>query len=67
MTGIAPIDLTDPEQARKVVEDAVAAYGDCAHSRVLAVPYVSPVESAVIELALAAGWEIEAPQRLSYG
>src|SRR5258705_13929087 len=27
MTGIAPIDLTDPEQARKMVEDAVAAYG----------------------------------------
>ncbi|MGI8334279.1 SDR family NAD(P)-dependent oxidoreductase [Actinomadura scrupuli] len=27
MTGIAPIDLTDPEQARQVVEDAVAAYG----------------------------------------
>ena len=26
MTGIAPIDLTDPEQARQVVEDAVAAY-----------------------------------------
>ncbi|WP_200211400.1 SDR family NAD(P)-dependent oxidoreductase [Micromonospora coerulea] len=27
MTGIAPIDLTDPEQARQMVEDAVAAYG----------------------------------------
>jgi NAD(P)-dependent dehydrogenase (short-subunit alcohol dehydrogenase family) len=27
MTGIAPIDLTHPEQARKMVEDAVAAYG----------------------------------------
>ncbi|CAK4827071.1 unnamed protein product [Aphanomyces euteiches] len=27
MTGIAPINLTDPEQARKMVEDAVAAYG----------------------------------------
>ena len=27
MTGIAPIDLTDPEQARKMVENAVAAYG----------------------------------------
>ncbi|MGJ6964871.1 SDR family NAD(P)-dependent oxidoreductase [Streptosporangium sp. G11] len=27
MTGIAPVDLTDPEQARQVVEDAVAAYG----------------------------------------
>ncbi|MBB2748326.1 UNVERIFIED_ORG: NAD(P)-dependent dehydrogenase (short-subunit alcohol dehydrogenase family) [Microbispora rosea subsp. rosea] len=27
MTGIAPIDLTDPEQARQLVEDAVAAYG----------------------------------------
>ncbi|RED59377.1 NAD(P)-dependent dehydrogenase (short-subunit alcohol dehydrogenase family) [Cohnella lupini] len=27
MTGIAPVDLTDPEQARKLVEDAVAAYG----------------------------------------
>lgn len=27
MTGVAPIDLTDPEQARQVVEDAVAAYG----------------------------------------
>jgi NAD(P)-dependent dehydrogenase (short-subunit alcohol dehydrogenase family) len=27
MTGIAPIDLTDPEQARKMVEDAVVAYG----------------------------------------
>ena len=27
MTGIAPIDLTDPEQARTMVEDAVAAYG----------------------------------------
>jgi NAD(P)-dependent dehydrogenase (short-subunit alcohol dehydrogenase family) len=27
MTGIAPVDLTDPEQARKMVEDAVAAYG----------------------------------------
>src|SRR3981081_889060 len=25
--GTAPIDLTDPEQARKMVEDAVAAYG----------------------------------------
>ncbi|MEU8383089.1 SDR family NAD(P)-dependent oxidoreductase [Streptosporangium sp. NPDC048865] len=27
MTGIAPVDLTDPEQARRLVEDAVAAYG----------------------------------------
>ena len=27
MTGIAPIDLTDPEQAGTMVEDAVAAYG----------------------------------------
>jgi NAD(P)-dependent dehydrogenase (short-subunit alcohol dehydrogenase family) len=27
MTGIASIDLTDPEQARKMVEDAAAAYG----------------------------------------
>jgi NAD(P)-dependent dehydrogenase (short-subunit alcohol dehydrogenase family) len=27
MTGVAPVDLTDPEQARQVVEDAVAAYG----------------------------------------
>ncbi|MEV4296401.1 SDR family NAD(P)-dependent oxidoreductase [Microbispora rosea] len=27
MTGIAPVDLTDPEQARQLVEDAVAAYG----------------------------------------
>jgi NAD(P)-dependent dehydrogenase (short-subunit alcohol dehydrogenase family) len=27
MTGIAPVDLTDPEQARKMGEDAVAAYG----------------------------------------
>ncbi|MEU6430477.1 SDR family NAD(P)-dependent oxidoreductase [Microbispora sp. NPDC046973] len=27
MTGIAPVDLTDPEQARQLVEDTVAAYG----------------------------------------
>ncbi|MFC6080821.1 SDR family NAD(P)-dependent oxidoreductase [Sphaerisporangium aureirubrum] len=27
MTGVGPIDLTDPEQARRVVEEAVAAYG----------------------------------------
>ncbi|MET7396931.1 SDR family NAD(P)-dependent oxidoreductase [Dactylosporangium sp. NPDC005572] len=27
MTGLAPVDLTDPDQARRVVEDAVAAYG----------------------------------------
>ncbi|MET8434703.1 SDR family NAD(P)-dependent oxidoreductase [Streptomyces sp900116325] len=27
MTGIAPIDLTDPEQARQFVEDAVGVYG----------------------------------------
>ena len=27
MTGIAPIDLTDPDQAQKMIEDAVAAYG----------------------------------------
>ncbi|MGW2463593.1 SDR family NAD(P)-dependent oxidoreductase [Streptomyces sp. NPDC001761] len=27
MTGIAPIDLTDPEQARQLVEGAVSAYG----------------------------------------
>ncbi|GIH24814.1 short-chain dehydrogenase [Acrocarpospora phusangensis] len=26
MTGIAPIDLTDPEQARQVVDEAAAAY-----------------------------------------
>lgn len=26
MTGIAPVDLTEPEQARQFVEDAVAAY-----------------------------------------
>ncbi|OAS16481.1 SDR family NAD(P)-dependent oxidoreductase [Paenibacillus oryzisoli] len=26
MKGIAPVDLTDPEQARKMVEDAVVAY-----------------------------------------
>ncbi|MFD2614836.1 SDR family NAD(P)-dependent oxidoreductase [Paenibacillus gansuensis] len=27
MTGVAPIDLTDPEQAREMVEHAVASYG----------------------------------------
>lgn len=27
MTGIAPVDLSDPEQARQAVEDAVSAYG----------------------------------------
>ncbi|GAA4253603.1 SDR family oxidoreductase [Dactylosporangium darangshiense] len=27
MTGIAPVDLTDPEQARRLVEGAAAAYG----------------------------------------
>ncbi len=27
MTGIAPIDLTDPEQARQLIEGAVSAYG----------------------------------------
>lgn len=27
MTGVAPADLTDPEQARRVVEEAAAAYG----------------------------------------
>src|SRR5690349_10894995 len=27
MTGLAPADLADPEQARRVVEDAAAAYG----------------------------------------
>ncbi|MGK5739341.1 SDR family NAD(P)-dependent oxidoreductase [Micromonospora sp. URMC 103] len=27
MTGIAPVDLTDPEQARQFVEDAAAAFG----------------------------------------
>jgi NAD(P)-dependent dehydrogenase (short-subunit alcohol dehydrogenase family) len=27
MTGIAPIDLTDPQQAQRLVEEAVAAYG----------------------------------------
>ncbi|MEU6206413.1 SDR family NAD(P)-dependent oxidoreductase [Micromonospora musae] len=27
MTGLAPVDLTDPEQARQLVEDTVAAYG----------------------------------------
>ncbi|MCF0095225.1 SDR family NAD(P)-dependent oxidoreductase [Micromonospora sp. MH99] len=27
MTSIAPVDLTDPEQARKLVEDAVAVHG----------------------------------------
>ncbi|WP_329455866.1 SDR family NAD(P)-dependent oxidoreductase [Streptomyces sp. NBC_01497] len=27
MTGIAPMDLTDPEQARRTVEDAVAVHG----------------------------------------
>ena len=27
MTGIAPTDLTDPDQARTMVEDAVAVYG----------------------------------------
>jgi NAD(P)-dependent dehydrogenase (short-subunit alcohol dehydrogenase family) len=27
MTGIAPVDLTDPEEARRLVEGAVAAYG----------------------------------------
>ncbi|MEU8006774.1 SDR family NAD(P)-dependent oxidoreductase [Catellatospora sp. NPDC049111] len=27
MTGIAPVDLTDPEQVRRAVDDAAAAYG----------------------------------------
>jgi NAD(P)-dependent dehydrogenase (short-subunit alcohol dehydrogenase family) len=27
MTGVAPVDLTDPEQARQMVESAAAAYG----------------------------------------
>jgi NAD(P)-dependent dehydrogenase (short-subunit alcohol dehydrogenase family) len=27
MTGIAPVDLTDPDQVRQLVEDAVVAYG----------------------------------------
>jgi len=27
MTGIAPVDLTDPEQVRKMIEEGVAVYG----------------------------------------
>ncbi|GAB4051399.1 SDR family NAD(P)-dependent oxidoreductase [Catellatospora paridis] len=27
MTGLAPVDLTDPEQVRRAVDDAAAAYG----------------------------------------
>ena len=50
MTGIAPIDLTDPEQARKMVEDAVAAYGglDVVYNNA-AIQYFGPMPDFSIE------------------
>ncbi|NBD27797.1 SDR family NAD(P)-dependent oxidoreductase [Paenibacillus glycinis] len=50
MTSIAPIDLTDPEQARKLVEDAVSAYGglDVDYNNA-AMQYFGPMPDFAIE------------------
>jgi NAD(P)-dependent dehydrogenase (short-subunit alcohol dehydrogenase family) len=50
MTGIAPIDLSDPEQARTMVEDAVAAYGglDVVYNNASR-PYFGPMPDFSIE------------------
>ncbi|MDR6550665.1 SDR family oxidoreductase [Paenibacillus qinlingensis] len=50
MTGIAPIDLTDPEQARKMVEEAVAVYGglDVVYNNA-AIQYFGPMPDFSIE------------------
>ncbi|MGW5262680.1 SDR family NAD(P)-dependent oxidoreductase [Microbispora sp. NPDC004025] len=50
MTGIAPVDLTDPEQARRMVEDAVAAYGglDVVYNNA-AMPRFGPMPDVSVE------------------
>ncbi|CAM4496209.1 NAD(P)-dependent dehydrogenase (short-subunit alcohol dehydrogenase family) [Paenibacillus endophyticus] len=50
MTGIAPIDLTDPEQVQKMVEDAVSAYGglDVVYNNA-AIQYFGPMPDFSIE------------------
>ncbi|MFC0335898.1 SDR family NAD(P)-dependent oxidoreductase [Paenibacillus sepulcri] len=50
MTGIAPVDLTNPEQAQKMVEDAVAAYGglDVVYNNA-AIQYFGPMPNFSIE------------------
>jgi NAD(P)-dependent dehydrogenase (short-subunit alcohol dehydrogenase family) len=45
---VAPIDLTDPEQARKMVEDAVVAYGDVVYNNA-AIQYFGPMPDFSIE------------------
>ncbi|NQX60041.1 SDR family NAD(P)-dependent oxidoreductase [Paenibacillus qinlingensis] len=50
MTAVAPIDLTDPEQARKMVEEAVAAYGglDVVYNNA-AIQYFGPMPDFSVE------------------
>ncbi|OAS17062.1 SDR family NAD(P)-dependent oxidoreductase [Paenibacillus oryzisoli] len=50
MTAVAPIDLTDPEQARKMVEEAVAVYGglDVVYNNA-AIQYFGPMPDFSVE------------------
>jgi NAD(P)-dependent dehydrogenase (short-subunit alcohol dehydrogenase family) len=50
MTGIAPVDLTDPEQVERFVEDAAAAYGglDAVYNNA-AMQYFGPMPDFSIE------------------
>jgi NAD(P)-dependent dehydrogenase (short-subunit alcohol dehydrogenase family) len=50
MTGLAPVDLTDPAQASKMVEDAAAAYGglDAVYNNA-AMQYFGPMPDFSIE------------------
>jgi NAD(P)-dependent dehydrogenase (short-subunit alcohol dehydrogenase family) len=50
ITGIAPIDLTDPEQAERLVEGAVAAYGglDVVYNNA-AIQYFGPMPDYSVE------------------
>lgn len=50
MTGIAPVDLTNPEQVQKMVEDAVSVYGglDVVYNNA-AIQYFGPMPDFSIE------------------
>ena len=71
MTGIAPIDLTDPDQARQMVEDAVAAYGglDVVYNNA-AIQYFGPMPDFSIDdwrATIAANSTFPSSSRSSHG
>ncbi|MFD0785573.1 SDR family NAD(P)-dependent oxidoreductase [Micromonospora azadirachtae] len=63
MTGVAPVDLTDPEQVRRLVEDAVAAYGglDVVYNNAASLRFGSMPEFSVEDWRATIAGELDIP------